>query len=68
MLGDCAFICAAPNKLWNSRPVSFQKAETLLTFKNLLKTYFFAHTFRLISMVFRVKDLQIKQELLECAQ
>ena len=43
-LGDRAFICAAP-KLWNSLPVLIRKAETLLTFKTLLKTHLFAQAF-----------------------
>ena len=43
-LGDRAFICAAP-KLWNSLPVSVRKAESLLSFKTLLKTHLFAQAF-----------------------
>ena len=43
-LGDRTFICAAP-KLWNSLPVSVRKAESLLSFKTLLKTHLFAQAF-----------------------
>ena len=43
-LGDRAFICAAP-KLWNSLPLSVREADSLLSFKRLLKSFLFAQAF-----------------------
>jgi len=45
-LGNRAFSVAGP-AAWNSLPPDIRTASTLSTFKNLLKTYLFFHSFQL---------------------